>query len=65
MIARKICGGARSTEGSETAVIISSLFATSQLLGEDSLSSYLTMMFNPPKGPVTSLPELHSKRAHS
>ena len=31
VIARKICGGTRSPEGSETMVIFSSLFATWQL----------------------------------
>ena len=54
VIARKISGGTRSSEGSETMVILSSLFATWQLRGEESLSSCLKMILDSQKSPVLS-----------
>ena len=44
VIARKISGGTRSPAGSQTMAVLSSLFATWQLRGEESLSACQKML---------------------
>jgi len=44
VIARKICGGTRSPAGSQTMAVLSSLFATWQLRGEESLETCRQML---------------------
>ena len=44
VIARKISGGTRSAQGSKTMAVLSSLFETWRLRGEDALAACQTML---------------------
>ena len=53
VIARKMSGGTRSPFGSETMVVLSSLFATWNLRHQDPLTSYRQMMVNAQRCPAS------------
>lgn len=54
VIARKISGGTRSAAGSQTMAVLSSLFATWQLRGEESLAACRRMLQEAQKPPVVA-----------
>jgi hypothetical protein len=54
VIARKISGGTRSPDGSQTMAILSSLFATWQLRGEECLSACSQMLRDAQRRPVAA-----------
>jgi len=54
VIARKISGGTRSPVGSQTMTVLSSLFATWQLRGEESLSACQEMLQQSQRQPVAT-----------
>jgi len=54
VIARKISGGTRSPVGSQTMTVLSSLFATWQLRGEESLAACQEMLRESPRQPVAT-----------
>jgi transposase len=49
VIARKISGGTRSSQGSQTMAVLASLFETWRLRGEDALEACRQMLMTPPK----------------
>ena len=54
VIARKISGGTRSPVGSQTMAVLSSLFATWQLRGEESLSACRQMLRDAKQHPLAT-----------
>ena len=54
VIARKISGGTRSSTGSQTMAVLSSLFATWQLRGEECLAACRQMLRDAQKRPVAA-----------
>ena len=54
VIARKISGGTRSSAGSQTMAVLSSLFATWQLRGEECLEACRQMLRDAQKRPVAA-----------
>lgn len=54
VIARKISGGTRSPAGSQTMAVLTSLFATWQLRGEECLSTCVRMLADAQKPPVAA-----------
>lgn len=54
VIARKISGGTRSSAGSQTMAVLSSLFATWQLRGEECLSACQTMLRDAQQHPLAT-----------
>ena len=54
VIARKISGGTRSPKGSQTMAVVSSLFATGQLRGEQCLSTCQKMLRDAQQQPLAT-----------